>query len=166
MADAQENPGIALLLQLLDQGYDHESWHGPNLRGSVRRVGVTEASWRPGEGLRSAWEIVVHCAYWKYVVLRRLTDAPKGGFPRKGSDWIARPGGKNPESWQEDVALLDRIHADMRAAVASLSDADLSFAPEGSGVSNAMLLSGIAQHDVYHAGQIQMLRQAYRKREP
>jgi hypothetical protein len=120
LADAPTNPQVELLLKLIDQGYDSESWHGPNLLGSIRRMRTEEALWRHGEGLHNAWEIVVHSAYWKYVVLRRLTDAPKGGFPRKGSDWIARPGGRNPESWQEDVALLHRIHGDMRSAVASL----------------------------------------------
>jgi uncharacterized damage-inducible protein DinB len=164
MADAHENPRIGLLLQLIDQGYDHESWHGPNLLGSIRRVRTEEASWRCGERMRNTWEIVAHCAYWKYVVLRRLTNAPKGGFPRKGSDWIERPGGRNPESWEEDVALLDRIHRELRAAIAALSDTDLEFAPERSSVSNGKLISGVAHHDVYHAGQIQTIRQAFRNR--
>ena len=161
-----DNPRVTLLLDLIDQGYDHDSWHGPNLLGSIRRVGEVEAAWRPGPTLHNVWEIVVHAAYWKYVVWRRLTGAVKGGFPRKGSDFIERPGGKNPESWKEDAALLGRIHADMRAAIAVLSDADLAFTPEGSQVSNGKLASGVAHHDVYHAGQIQTIRQAYKAAHP
>jgi hypothetical protein len=161
-----DNPRVALLLDLIDQGYNHESWHGPNLLGSIRRVGEAEAAWRPGLGLHNVWEIVVHAAYWKYVVLRRLTNAEKGRFPRKGSDFIERPGGKNPESWEDDVSLLGGIHAEMRAAIAALTDSDLTFAPEGSHVSNGKLISGIAHHDVYHAGQIQNIRQAFRSANP
>lgn len=160
-----DNLQIAILLQLIDQGYDHESWHGPNLRGSISRVKAEEASWRPGEGLHNVWELVVHSAYWKYVVWRRLTGAEKSRFPRKGSDFILRPGGHNPESWDEDVAMLHSIHRDMRESVAGLTDADLPFAPEASKVPNGMLISGAAHHDVYHAGQIQHIRHAYRKRE-
>jgi hypothetical protein len=157
------NPRVELLLQLIDQGYDHESWHGPNLRGSIRRVKHEEAAWRPGEGMHNVWEIVAHAAYWKYIVWRRLTRAEKSSFPRKGSDFILRPGGKNPESWEEDVAMLHSLHRDMREAVAALTDADLALATESSKVTNGMIISGIAHHDVYHAGQIQQIRQAYRK---
>jgi len=155
---------VKLLLNLIDQGYDHEAWHGPNLRGSILRVKPAEAEWRPGETLHNIWEIVVHSAYWKYVVWRRLAQAEKGGFPRKGSDWITRPGEKNPQSWPEDVALLHSIHAKMRDVVSSLTDEQLAFAPEGSSVTNLALISGAALHDVYHAGQIQQLRQAYKRR--
>src|SRR5437868_5608306 len=88
LTDSDLNPRVAALLQFIDQGYDHQAWHGPNLIQSIGRTGAEEAAWRPGEGLRNIWEIVVHSAYWKYVVLRGLTNADKGGFPRKGSDWI------------------------------------------------------------------------------
>jgi hypothetical protein len=155
---------VEILLNLIDQGYDHEAWHGPNLRGSIARVKAIEAEWRPAEEQHNIWEIVVHCAYWKYVVWRRLAQAVKGSFPRKGSDWIPRPAPKNPQSWSEDLELLHSIHAQMRDLVSSLTDEQLDYAPEGSSVTNYALISGVALHDVYHAGQIQQLRQAYKWR--
>ncbi|GBC78834.1 hypothetical protein HRbin09_00042 [bacterium HR09] len=69
---SQENPSLALLVALLDQAYDHRSWHGPNLLGSLRGVSWKRALERPGPQRHCIWEIVLHCAYWKYVALRKL----------------------------------------------------------------------------------------------
>jgi hypothetical protein len=61
-------------------------------------------------------------------------------------------------AWKQDVDLLDRMHALLRGAVAKLSTQQLYETPAGKKVSNFALLSGIAAHDLYHAGQIQLLK--------
>jgi len=153
------NPQVALLLGLIDQAFDHKAWHGTNLRGSIRRVGVEDAASRPGPGRHNIWEIVVHAAYWKYIVRRRVLSQAKGSFPLEGSNWFTRPSGKPTEAeWKRDVKLLLETHRSMRAAVTGFTDADLRVKPEGSKVSNVALIMGIASHDLYHAGQIQVLK--------
>jgi hypothetical protein len=149
---------VALLLRLLDQAYDRKAWHGPNLRGSIRGLDLAVASWRPGPARHCIWEVVVHAAYWKYIARRRLLGEKKGSFPLKGSNWFPRPVVLTTEAWEEDVALLEQTHRTLRAAVAGLSPAELGVTPAGSKVSNLDLLSGVACHDVYHAGQIQVLK--------
>ena len=67
-----------MLLALVDEAYDRRSWHGPNLRGSLRGLSAAEAAWRPSPGRHSAWEIAVHAAYWKYAAWRRLTGEKRG----------------------------------------------------------------------------------------
>ena len=154
------------LLAILDQAYDHTSWHGTNLRGSVRRVAAKQAVWRPSPRRHNIWEEVVHAAYWKYAVARRFTGEGRGSFPLKGSNWFTRPvdlAHATDHAWGEDVALLDRMHHVLRSEVARLSDGDLTNTPAGSKVSNFALISGIAAHDLYHAGQIQLLKKLARK---
>ena len=151
-------PEVALLLRIVDEAYERKAWHGPNLRGSVRGLEARVASWRPAPGRHNIWEIVVHAAYWKYIVRRRLLGEKKGSFPLKGSNWFVRPEAMTLETWRSDVALLEEMHRRMRAAIAELSLRDLAKIPPGSKVSNAALISGIAAHDVYHAGQIQLLK--------
>ena len=56
---------VESLLVVLDQAYDRTSWHGTNLRGSIRRVPLSMAAWRPAPGRHNIWEVVVHAAYWK-----------------------------------------------------------------------------------------------------
>lgn len=153
-----ESREVQQLLTILDQAYDRRSWHGANLRGSIRGVSVQQASWRPAAGRHNIWELVVHAAYWKYVVWRRLTGQRRGSFPLKGSNWFPRPEEASEQAWRADVALLDRMHRSLREAVAAMPASDLAATPSGSTISNAFLLSGAAAHDVYHAGQIQLLK--------
>ena len=69
---------VTPLLTIMDQAYNRPSWHGTNLRGSVRRVTPAQAAWRPGPGRHNIWETVVHAAYWKYAASRRFIDQPQG----------------------------------------------------------------------------------------
>src|SRR5579864_1878696 len=147
----------SLLLQLIDQAYDKKSWHGPNLRGSLRGVGPALAAWRPGKQRHSIAEIALHAAYWKYAVRRRLLNEKRGSFALKGSNWFARPS-LTAEAWHADVALLEQTHRSLRAAIADLAPADLDNVPPGSKVTNLQIVTGVAAHDIYHAGQIQFLK--------
>jgi hypothetical protein len=156
---------ISVLLLLLDQAFDHKSWHGTNLRGSIRGVSAADAAWRPGPGRHNIWEIAVHTAYWKYIARRRLLSEKKGSFPLNGSNWFKRPSGKADESaWKSDTALLIDAHRRLREAVAGLGADALDYKPPGSKVSNVVLITGIASHDLYHAGQIQLLKRLRRAR--
>ena len=157
------NNNVALLLRAIDEAFDKKSWHGTNLRGSIRGLDAEQASWRPTPKRHNIWELVVHAAYWKYVVRRKLLGEARGSFPVKGSNWIPRPepGRAIEERWKADVKLLADMHRDLRAAVAAL-DADALHIPKaGKETSTLSLVMGIAAHDLYHAGQIQLLKRLH-----
>jgi uncharacterized damage-inducible protein DinB len=156
---------LALLLRILDEAYEKHAWHGPNLKGSLRGLGAQEASWRPGPDRHNIWEIAVHAAYWKYAIRRRLTGEKRGAFPLEGSNWFARPDVPTDKAWRADVAMLEDQHRRLRATVAKLSPTALGVKPHGSKHPTDTLVSGGAAHDVYHAGQIQLLKRLYRDRE-
>ena len=159
-------PQVALLLNLIDQAFDHRAWHGTNLRGSIRGLRAQDAAWRPAPDRHNIWETAVHAAYWKYIVRRRILSEARGSFPLEGSNWFIRPSGKAADDeWKKDVKLLVDSHRSMRAAVAGLTDADLKVKPKGSKVSNVDLITGIASHDLYHAGQIQLLKKLRRAKD-
>ncbi len=145
-------------LAIIDQAYNRHSWHGTNLQGSLRRVSVEQAAWRPGHGRHNIWEIVIHAAYWKYVVRRRLTGEKRGSFPLKGSNWFQRPQDSSEEAWRADLVLLDQMHKSMRQAIAEFPMKELHRGVPGAKTTNFALISGIAAHDLYHAGQIQLLK--------
>ena len=149
---------VALLLELLDEAFDRKAWHGPNLRGTLRGVDARTAAWRPAPGRHNVWELAVHAAYWKYAVRRRLTGEKRGSFPLEGSNWFARPGEGGEGALQRDLALLVAEHRRLRAVVADLTDQALPRAAAGSRHTNARLIHGVAAHDVYHTGQIQLLK--------
>src|SRR5262249_7237650 len=147
-----------LLLRMLDECYEKKAWHGPNLKGSIRGLSAEEAEWRPHPSRHSIADNVVHCAYWKYAVRRRLRGDKRGSFPLKGSNWVVTPSPLSESNWREFVALLETEHRLLRAEVASFPIQRLNDCPEGGKVPFASQLFGIAAHDVYHAGQIQLLK--------
>jgi len=149
---------VVLLLRVLDEAFDRKAWHGPNLRGTIRGLDARRACWRPAPARHSIWELVVHAAYWKYAVRRRLTGDKRGSFGLPGSNWFSRPSEPQADAWRRDVALLGEEHRKLREVVAGLRDADLPRTAAGSRHPNATLVYGVAAHDVYHAGQIQLLK--------
>ncbi len=151
-------PSVAVLLALLDEAYDRRSWHGPNLRGSLRGLSAAQAAWRPAPRRHSAWEVTVHAAYWKYAAWRRLTGEKRGAFARKGSNWFDAASQPTPARWRADLALLAACHERLRSAVASLGDDDLARRTPDGREAIGRLVRGAAAHDFYHAGQIQLLK--------
>ena len=142
-----------LVLALLDEAYEKRTWHGPNLRQSLRGVTAKQAAWRPARGRHNIWEIALHAAYWKYVVRRKIEGGKRGSFALKGSNFFVRPepGANTEAAWIADKQLLEREHRELRLAIEKL---------RGTSRWEKLLpkLWGVAFHDIYHAGQIRLLR--------
>lgn len=157
---APSDPRIDLLVDNLDRAYRGRSWHGTPLRGTLRGMTPAVALWRPARDRNSIWDLLLHAAYWKYVIRRRITGAAIGSFPRRGANFPALPEPANARAWRADCELLDEQHALLRAAVAALDPRRL-----GDRLGSWTVLStvlGGAAHDLYHAGQINLLRRLRR----
>jgi hypothetical protein len=142
-----------LLLRLLDEAYKKKTWHGPNLRQAIRGVNAQQAAWRPGAGRHNIWEETLHAAYWKYTVRRRIEGGKRRSFVLKGSNFFPRPekGKANEAAWRADKELLETEHRALRQAIEKVLGTPRE----------AKLLRhiyGVAFHDIYHAGQIRLLR--------
>lgn len=169
MRSTRKNPtagdvAIARLLDAVDQAFDKKAWHGTNLRGAIRGLSAAQAAWRPGAGRHNIWELTVHAAYWKYAVWRRLSGGPRGSFALRGSNWFVRPAPAEPAveaAWRGDVKLLEESHAALRARIAGLHPGQLERRAKGSRQRVGFMIAGIALHDVYHAGQIQLLKRLW-----
>jgi hypothetical protein len=124
-----------------------------------------EAAWRPAPDRHNAWETVVHAAYWKYVVRRRILGERRGGFPLSGSNWFPRPADPSEHAWKQDLALLKSTHDALLVALSGLSDSDLDRIPAGGKYPVDFLVRGVIAHDLYHAGQIQLLKRIRASRD-
>ena len=149
---------VRLLLEVFDQAYTAPSWHGTPLKGTIRGITARQALWRPGPKRHNIWDLVLHTAYWKCMVRRRLLRDPNIAFPRDGANFPALPAKPNETAWKRDRALLDEQHRLLHDAIARLQPAQLTRRGWQSKWPIKAEIYGIASHDLYHAGQIQILK--------
>ncbi len=161
---AKQSEQIKLLLEIYDQAYNKSAWHGTNLRGTLKSLKLTELLYRPQHNRHNIWEIALHCAYWKYVVLRRLVDGKKGEFPRKPSDFPKLPNKPTLKDWKNDLALLDNYYIRLRNAIEQFPNSKLYKSPKNSKVRYINTIYGISSHDLYHSGQVQLLKRMIRSK--
>jgi uncharacterized damage-inducible protein DinB len=158
MKAKKASPEIGILLHLLDEAFDRKAWHGPNLFGAIRMLPAAEAGARPGTGRHSIQELALHCAYWKYAVRRKLSGERPGSFPLKGSNFFPREGTLALAAWAADRKLLLDEHRKLRAVVEEFPPSELTARAPGVRHTFLRLIAGVAAHDVYHTGQIRLIR--------
>ncbi len=157
----EPNAELSGLLAGIQEGFNARAWYGDNLKRTLQKLEYEEACWHSAPGQSSIWELVLHASYWKFVIWRRLAGEKQAKFPREGEDWYSRPLPEMTEAqakkaWKADLALLNAEHNRLLEAVKALS-------PERLEKENlAFYLRGIAMHDVYHIGQIAMIRAMYK----
>jgi hypothetical protein len=154
---------VQTLIAALEEAYKGPAWHGPNLRGSLRGLTAAQAAKRPGPDRHNIWELAIHAAYWKYAVRRRLLGDKSISFGEDGKNFFARPAAKHKgstlgKSWRDDLAKLDGEHKMLLEVVRKLRDSELDRLVRGSSQTARFMVHGIVLHDVYHAGQIQLLK--------
>ena len=141
----------------LRRAYEGNAWHGPSLRELLADVTAEQALARPIAGAHNIWEIVRHIAAWHDGVRRRL----EGERVELSAveDWP--PVTSTPEAaWQDALALLERTYMELRRTMSRLTDASLQERVTGKDYPVDVLLHGLIQHDLYHAGQIALLKKA------
>ena len=160
------SPHMDLLLWNLQPAPGRKNWHGgPGPVGALRGVTAAQAAWRPTPRRKSVWELALHIAYWKYTVRRHLVDAPGPRFCRSPANFPAVPNPADEAAWAGDVTLLRNEHDRLMEAVRALPERRLAEVPPGSRRwTFGELVLGIAAHDAYHTGQIQLLKRLWQER--
>jgi hypothetical protein len=151
---------LARLESQLRAAFEGPAWHGPSVLELLRDVTPAEAAMRPVAGAHTIWELVLHLTGTYDVVLRRLRG---DGRPLTAAeDWpaMAKPTDAN---WQEAIAALRGRNEALRAAVLRFDPARLGgpLVPEPPYTAYEQFI-GSTQHDLYHAGQIALLKRAIR----
>jgi hypothetical protein len=157
------NPRLREILNLLDPPAAKRLWYGgASVAGCLRGITPEQAVWRPAPKRHSIWELTLHLAYWKYAVRRNLESLPKGTFPRSPSNWPAVPKPADAGNWKADRGLLRSEHELLVEAVRAFSPRRLDEVAPGSGSYRFVdLLFGVVGHDLYHVGQIQLLKRLH-----
>jgi len=142
----------------LRRAFGGEAWHGDSVFEILDGVTAAQAAAHPIKNAHSIWELVLHIAAWDGAVLRRL-----GGVAVELSDAENFPQvtDASETAWRTALARVRRVHEELVAAVATLPESRLyEMVPgkEGAHYTFYYMLHGVAQHELYHAGQIALLK--------
>ena len=152
---------VAWVHDQVGRAFAGPAWHGPAVRDVLRDLSATSAAGRPVAGVHSIWELVHHITAWKAFLRRRLEgEAIAGVTP--ADDWPA-VAATTDAAWAESLASLEAAHQALRDTIAKLTAARLGepLASEpGTTETVYTSLLGLVQHDLYHAGQIAVIRRA------
>ncbi|HEY3112073.1 MAG TPA: DinB family protein [Gemmatimonadaceae bacterium] len=148
------------LVRLLKESFRGPAWHGPSVTAALGGLDAAAAGWRPASDRPNAWEIMLHLAYARYVMLRRSTGVRSHRFPRRLRKrwWPATPMERSESSLRQDRRLLQSYQAQLLDTVSKLTSKELSARRRGRHHTLAEELVGLAMHDAYHSGQIRLLR--------
>lgn len=144
---------IERIVDQMDRAFDGRAWHGPPVMKILRGVTAREASARLFPETHTIWELVNHMASWKRIVARRISG--KVVRVSAAQDW-PKPAG----TWAAALSELRAAHRDLVKAVRRLPGSRLSDRVPGKGHNFYVALHGMVQHDLYHAGQLALLKKA------
>ena len=148
----------ARIADQLRRAFSGEAWHGDSLFEILEGVTAKQAAARPIKNAHAIWELVLHIAAWDNAVLQRL-----GGVAVELSATQNFPPvtDASETAWRKALAEVRRVHEELVKAVSVLPDSQLDeMVPgkEGAHYTFYYMLHGVAQHELYHAGQIALLK--------
>jgi uncharacterized damage-inducible protein DinB len=153
---------VTELERIADQfqrAYDGDAWHGTPLRKLVAELTWQQAAARPVASTHTIWELLLHIQTWRDVLCRRIGGELVPESLPAAEDWRPMPDA-NENAWKEAIASLDRSQARVLTAMRTLTDARLHDTAPGMPYTYYIMLHGLVQHDLYHAGQIALLNRA------
>lgn len=150
--------------RILDQfrrAFDGQAWHGPSLMSILEGVTAAHAAAHPIPGAHSIWELTQHIRAWESACLRRLSGDPAQLSDLE--DWQPVNDTSEP-AWENTKQDLIDTHQQLLQAIAAVDDSRLDQPIIDGGSFNSssvyVTLHGGVQHDLYHAGQIAILKKA------
>ena len=154
---ASEASGIA---DQLHRAFYGTAWHGPSMLELLEDIDAAAAAGHPIANVHSIWELLMHVAVWDQVALIRLAGTKS---QPTGTDNFPLASKPTEAAWGKAVAEAKRVHDKLVRTVAGLPDSRLRDRVPGKRYDFFHMLHGIAQHELYHAGQIAILKKAVGK---
>jgi len=150
---------IERIADQIGSGYRDGAWPGVSVRDVLRSLSASEAAAHPVASCHSAWEIALHISFWHDAVRRRL-----GGDPvdyRDDEDWPA-PAEPTAANWRAALDRMDTVHQTLVDTVRALDPEALERHSPGKSFTVYFMLHGVPQHDLYHGGQVVLLKKVSR----
>ncbi len=147
----------ALIADQLRRAFDGDAWHGPAVLELLKDVKAETAAARPIHDVHSIWELLLHIAVWDGAAMVRLSGKKCQPTGTDNFPLVTKP---TDAAWRKAVAEAKRTHQKLVRTVSALPESRLRDRVPGKRYNFAHMLHGIAQHELYHAGQIAILKKA------
>lgn len=151
----------ARIADQLRRAFDGSAWHGPALLELLDGVDAPTATAKPFEDVHSIWELVLHIAVWDKAASVRLGGMKTQPEGEENFPIVPKPTAAN---WRQAVRQLVRDHSELVKTVEALPDSRLWERVPGKKYNFYFNLHGVVQHELYHAGQIAILKKALARR--
>lgn len=142
----------------LRRAFEGQAWHGDSLMELLNSVAAGQAAARPLKDVHSIWEIVLHIAFWEEVS-RRRAEGDEAPVENLADGWVSPIDTSDP-AWQQTLEKLRQTNEALCQTIAKLDDERLKESAAGQPYSIYFMLHGVIQHNLYHAGQIAVLKKA------
>ena len=149
----------ASIADQLRRAFYGEAWHGPALLELLEDVDAATAAAKPLADVHSIWELMLHVAAWDGAALVRLSGKKRQLAGTDNFPLVPKP---TEAAWRKAVAQTKKTHDRLVTTVAGLPEARLRDRVPGKKYDFYHMLHGIAQHELYHAGQIAILKKVVR----
>ena len=141
----------------MDRAFSGDAWHGPSVSSLLDGISAEDAARHPIAPAHSIWELLHHLRAWNAIVQRRLKN--EAVEVTSEMDWP--PVLETSEvAWKRALEDFRESRERLRAVVENFPADRLAETPGNSKDSAYVMLHGLVQHDLYHAGQIAILKKA------
>ena len=154
----------ARLADQIRRAFEGDAWHGDSIQELLAGVTADTAAARPIKNAHSIWELVLHIAAWDGAVFRRIGGAAVELTKQQDFPPVRDT---SPAAWRQTLSYLEQTHNQLIKAVAAFPDSRLQDQVPGKTEDYYdfyYMFSGIVQHELYHAGQIALLKKALHPR--
>lgn len=139
----------------LRRAFSGEAWHGPALLELLADIDANQAAAKPIPAAHSIWELVLHIAAWDQAVANRLSGG-RGAVTAEEN--FPAVNDISEAAWQKAIVTLKDNHRELLEALGRVTE-DRFDEPVVAGMSSVYVhMQGAIQHDLYHAGQIAILK--------
>lgn len=142
----------------LKRTFEGGAWHGPSVREILRDVTAAQAAARLLPGAHSIWEIACHIATWQHCVRRRLEE--KVALDPADEENFSTLRDTSETAWRATLDDLEKGQRALRETILRLCETNLADPVAGKDYNVYVMLHGVIQHNLYHAGQMALLKKA------
>jgi uncharacterized damage-inducible protein DinB len=148
----------ARIADQLRRAFYGDAWHGDSLFEILKGVTAVRAAARPIQNAHSIWELVLHIAAWDGAVRRRMTGVAVKLSGKKNFPPVLEA---SEAAWTKTLEQVRRVHDELIDAVGKFPQKSLNQqvpGKQGAHYTFYYMLHGVVQHELYHAGQIALLK--------